>query len=135
MARCCWSRYPAYLISVSTDLSSLRISDDVSLSKNPVISSRRTAASSSTVISGRCSIAGSVRGGGRAAVQADDKVVSLLRIGGVFISVYDPLARRFFVPRRPIDLPGKKQSRNLFRFQRAIRFRGIDRVVLNRVPR
>src|ERR1019366_3758619 len=27
MARCCWSRYPAYLISVSTDLSSLRISE------------------------------------------------------------------------------------------------------------
>ena len=28
MARCCWSRYPAYLISVSTDLSSLRTSEE-----------------------------------------------------------------------------------------------------------
>ena len=50
-------------------------------------------------------------------------------------SGHDSLARRFFVPRRPIDLPREKQSGNLFRFQRALEFRGIDRIVLNRVPR
>src|SRR5258708_5215274 len=55
MARCCWSRYPAYLISVSTDLSSFLISDDESLSKKRGIRSRRTAASCSIVISGRLS--------------------------------------------------------------------------------
>src|SRR5208282_294366 len=71
MARCCWSRYPAYLISISTDLSSLRISDErwawetltaedaecaeELLSKKPGRRSRRTGASCSIVISGRFS--------------------------------------------------------------------------------
>jgi len=60
MARSCWPRYPAYLISVSIDLSSLRISDerltaehaeraDELRSKNRGVRSRRAGASCSTV--------------------------------------------------------------------------------------
>src|ERR1035437_9843461 len=66
MARCCWSRYPAYLISVSTDLSSLRISEESFtrggtgdtgeiLSKNSGKRFLRTGASCSMMISGRFS--------------------------------------------------------------------------------
>src|ERR1700675_3648939 len=271
MARCCWSRYPAYLISVSTDLSSLRISDDESLSKKRGISSRRTAASCSIVISGRRSSCAkgcptaearsiATEHVGTAApgcpVERSSTAISPaiapvtfvlsntnftsssprcfpahlppppppppllppqpqlpfpqppllrlklrprfirdqphptpmrskppvgiinpqvqtklrprskhpIRLVGPFRNqvvnknrripfrpvehqrslllhlqrrvnpLHDSLASPLFVPRRSIDLPGKKQSRNLFRFQRAIKFRGIDRVVLNRVP-
>src|ERR1019366_3998453 len=68
MARCCWSRYPAYLISVSMDLSLLLISDErwtaetltaedaefaeELLSKNLGARSCRTGASCSVVIPG-----------------------------------------------------------------------------------
>src|ERR1700679_1444181 len=66
MARSCWPRYPAYLILILIDLSSLRISDESVTaehaefaaelrSKNCGIRFRRTGASCSTVISGRFS--------------------------------------------------------------------------------
>ena len=48
---------------------------------------------------------------------------------------HQPLARRFFVTRRAVNLPAQEQSGNLASLERALQFRGIDGIVLDGISR